>query len=214
MAKPIAMVLEQTELLDDQAVAASLGRLMADPRGKDLQRLDGEARRRGYRKATGPQAQIGLRQRFKADKPVRPPKGVQAQPVQEVEFEISLSALDKSDSEDQAAIVTVRVNAGQNTEQYDMLLEANDGDFEDVREFKVENDQIVPAKSWWTATRNCITSRCGAICIGALVTCSGTWVAYLGCVAAACGGCWATCAACATCNCRWWCKWAAKCCRQ
>lgn len=213
MANPIEITLERIEILDDQAVSQGLQKQMAAPKGK-LKKLDDEAKKRGYKKATGPRAEFGLRHTFKAGKPVPPPAGTPGQPVQEVEVEISLSTLEKPNSEDQAAIGTVRVTAGKNTEEYDMLLEALDGDFEDVRESKVENDKVVPANSWWTAARSCVIGKCGSVCIGALTVCRGTWAAYLLCVAAACGGCWVRCSACATCNCRWWCKWAAGCCRQ
>lgn len=210
----IEMTLEQIEMLDTQAVDQSLQKRLAAPQGKKLQKLDEEAKKRGYKKAAG-KADVGMRHKFKASKPVPPPAGTSGQPVQEVEFEMSFTALEKPNSEDQAAIGTVRVTAGQNTEEYDMLLEAVDGDFEDVREFKIENDKIVPANSWWTATRTCITGgKCGTVCIGALVACSGTWAAYLLCLASTCGLCYGKCAACGTCNCRWWCKWAAGCCRQ
>ena len=213
MADPAEVVftLEQTEVLDAAAAGRGLQARMAEPQGK-LKKLEDEATKRGYRGATGPNAEAGLRQKYRANQPVKPPPGQQGPPVQEMDFDLSLRALEKPNSQDQAAIATVRVTAGQNTQQYDLLLEAPGGDFAKAREFKVENDQVVPANSWWTAARRCVTGSCTSVCVGALFTCSGTWAAYLLCLAAACGGCWVRCAACASCDCSWWCRWAAGCC--
>jgi hypothetical protein len=207
--------LEQIEILDAQAAALGMQRRMARPQGfTALSRLDDEARGRGYRPATGPGGEFGLRQRFRSRVPVHPPGGEAGAPVQELQFEMSLRALEKGDSEDQAAVATVTMTAGQNTEEYDLMLEARGGNFAQAREFKVEHDRVVPTNSWWTAARSCVSSTCGSVCVASLVSCTGTWAGYLLCVAAACGGCWVRCAACATCDCRWWCRWGASCCHQ
>jgi hypothetical protein len=206
--------LEQTEVLDAAAVTQGLDARLRQPRGR-LKKLEDEARGRGYRPAGGPKGEVGLRQKFRTKKPVHPPQGQQGGAVREVSFDFSLRALEKPDSLDQAAVATVIVRAdGDRTDEYDLLLEAPGGNFAQAREFKVENDRVVPANSWWTAARDCATSTCGSVCVGALLACSGTWAAYLLCVATACGGCWAGCAGCATCNCRWWCRWPVGCCRQ
>lgn len=207
--------LEQIEILDAPAASAGMQRRLAQPAGfSALRRLDEETRARGYQPATGPGAEFGLRQRMRSRVPINPPPGEQGAPVQEMQFEFTIRALERGDSEDQAAIANVRMTAGENTEEYDLLIEARGGNFAQAREFRVENDRVVPVNSWWTAARGCVLSTCSTVCIGSLVTCSGTFAAYLLCVAAACGGCWVRCAACATCNCRWWCRWAAGCCRQ
>ena len=213
MADEVEIRLDQTEILDAPTAARGLENRLGQAQGK-LKKLDDEARRRGYKPATGPKAEVGIRQKYRADKPVQPGQGDQGQPVQEVDFELSLRALEKSNSQDQASIATVRITAGQTTQEYAMLLEAPGGNFAQAREYKVENDQVVAANSWWTATRSCVVGSCTSVCVGALVTCSGTWAAYLLCLAVACGGCWVKCTACATCNCSWWCRWAAGCCRQ
>ncbi len=54
--------------------------------------------------------------------------------MQELEFELSLTALEKPNSQDQAAIATVTITAGQNSEAYDFLLEAPGGNFAQGRE--------------------------------------------------------------------------------
>jgi hypothetical protein len=207
--------LEQIEFLDAPTAALGIQRRLAQPPGfVALRRLDEEARARGYRPVTGPGAEFGLRQRIRSRVPVHPPAGETGAPLQELQFELSIRALEKGDSEDQAAIATATITAGQYTEELDLMLEARGGNFARAREFKVENDRLVPANSWWTAARSCVLSGCSSVCVGSLISCSGTWAAYLLCVAAACGGCWVRCTACATCNCRWWCRWATGCCHQ
>ena len=133
------ITLEQIEVLDASAAAQGLEARMGQAQGK-LKKLDEEGQRRGYRRATGPRSEIGIRERFRAARPVRPPAGEQGAPVQELQFEVSLRALEKPNSQDQAAIATVTATAGQNTEVYDLLLEAPGGNFAQAREFKVEND--------------------------------------------------------------------------
>ena len=208
-----ALRLEQTEYFDAQGAVALFQRRLADG-ASNLKLLADEAQRRGFKKVTGPAGDFGFRQKFRAATPIRPPKGQKAEPVQEIEFELVLSAYEDPDSPTQAAVANVRIVAGSNTETYDMLLESEVDDFEDVREYKVEGGKVVRAHSWWTAARDCVLRTCIGPCIGALFTCAGTWAAYLGCVAIKCGGCWVKCAACATCDCRWWCKWAIGCCRN
>jgi hypothetical protein len=213
MADPAEVLfsLEQTEVLDEAAAERSLEASLNQPQGR-LKKLEDEATRRGYKRAAGPNAQVGIRQKLRANRPIQPPAGVQGAPVQELQFDVSIRALEKPNSRDQAAIATVTVTAGQNTVQHEVLLEAPRGNFAQGREFKVENNQVVPANSWWSAARRCVVGRCSSVCVGSLATCSGTWAAYLLCVAAACGGCWVRCAGCASCDCRWWCRWGVGCC--
>lgn len=209
----IVIVFEQTELLDDTAAVQRFEAGLAQAPGK-LKKLEDEAKKRGFKPSTGPKSSLALRHKFRAEKPVKPPQGEHGTPVQELQFDISLRAFEKANSDDQAAVATVTVTAGQNSDQYDLLLEAPAGNMAKAREFKVEGDKIVPANSWWSAARSCVTSKCGSVCVGSLITCSGSWAAYLLCVAVRCGGCWVRCAACSSCNCRWWCKWATGCCHQ
>ncbi len=205
------IVFEQLEILDATTATQGLQQQLA-PSNSKLKRLDDEAVRLGFKPRKGPGSELGLRQTYRAANPVKPGKGEQGQPVQQLEYTLFLRELEKPNSRDQAAILTVAVTAGKNTDQYEMLLIADEGKFNDAREYMVENDKVALAESWWSAVRDCILSRCGTVCVNSLITCSGTWTAYLLCVAARCGGCWLSCAACATCNCRWWCRWAARCC--
>lgn len=210
---------ELTEILDESNFGETLGNMMAKG---PLQMLYDEATRRGYRyeSAQAEQGgqrtptQLGLRQVSRAREQVQPDSDDRGSSVQETRFELYIRALEKPDSRDQAALINVSIQAGENTEEYNLLLEAPGGYFLDTREFMVENDRVVPAFSWWSAFKNCLTSRCGTSCLGALVACSGTTAGYVACVIAACAGCGVKCAACATCNCKWWCRWAPGCCRR
>lgn len=215
MVNQVEIVLEQTEVLDTTTAAPRLLYRMEESTSK-LNKLVAEAYKSGYRPSQGPQAEMGLRQKLRASNLVQPDllSDEEGQPVQELEFELLFREFEKPDSQDSAAVVTVTLTAGQSTEEYNMLLVASAGNFAQAREFTMENDQLVRANSWWTAVRDCLINKCGASCVGSLVTCSGTWSAYLLCLAARCGGCWIKCTACATCNCKWWCKWGVGCCRR
>jgi hypothetical protein len=212
MAATFQIMLEQIEVLDAPTAAQGLQRRRTDPKGR-LNKLDDEVKRRGYKKLAGPDAEIGVRQKFKANRPIRPFGGGTGAPVQNIDYEMTVSALEDPNSDEQVAIATVSIGAGQNTETYDMMLVA-DPDFEVIQEFMVENDQVVTANSWWSAARHCVINKCGSTCVGALSTCSGNWVLYLGCLLLKCGGCWVKCSTCSSCNCKWWCRWASGCCRR
>jgi hypothetical protein len=205
------IVFEQMEILDAATTNKGLQQGLGQANSK-LKRLDDEATRQGYKPKKGPGSEVGFSQRYRAANPVKPGRGEKGEPVQELEYRFFLRELEKPNSRDQAAILTVAVTAGKNTDQYEMLLIADEGKFNEAREYMVENDKVALAESWWSATRDCILSKCGTVCVSSLITCGGTWAAYLLCVAARCGGCWVKCAACATCDCRWWCRWAAGCC--
>ena len=208
---PREIAFKQTEVFDVRTAANAFKAREQKPHVKKL--LE-EARNRGFTAASDA-AHAGVRQKYRSRNPVPLGRGErEGTPVNEVEFELVLTALERPNSRDQAAVGTVRLTTDQNTDEYDMLLEAPNGDFNNAREFVVGADgKVVRAHSWWSATKACLKrSNCAAACLTALGTCGGTWTAYLVCVGAACGGCFSKCAACATCDCRWWCRWATGCC--
>lgn len=128
-------------------------------------------------------------------------------------FEIIVHSYMKAGSKDQAAIASVKIKAGDKSDTYHFLLIAPNGDFEKVQEFTLgQNDAVVPANSYWDRFRACLADKCGSACLSAIPTCSGTWTAFLWCLIRKCGTCVLRCTACAACDCRWWCKWAAGCC--
>lgn len=201
---------ERMELLEPARVLQSMQTRAA--RGP-LALLNGEAKRLGY-VPTGAKDVLGYRYVAVASREVKPSKGELWAPFKEVSFELNVQSFTKKGSKDQAALVTVTIQGGSNTDTREMLLIAPGGNFASPREFVVQGNKIVPAKSWWTAMKKCLQNRCIAVCVAALINCRGTWAAYLACVASTCGVCWVKCAACAACNCKGWCKWAVGCCKQ
>lgn len=128
-------------------------------------------------------------------------------------FDIKVQSYAKAGSKDKGAVGMVTVKSGGNSDTYQFSLLAPGGDFEKAVEFTVDkNNKVKKANSWWSRWIRCLRNRCASTCLGALTACSGTWAAYFWCVVAACGGCVLRCSGCATCNCRWWCRWAAGCC--
>jgi hypothetical protein len=199
---------ETTELLDPQRTAEAFRNRARDR--AQLRRLVDEARTRGYSTREEPEEFFGVRFRSRASGDVEPSGPTRGAPVRAVEFEIVGQSVSKGDAE--GAVATAVVRAGGNELVYDLLLEAPGGRFREAREFTIANDQVVPTHSWWSAWTGCLGGNCASTCLGSLVTCAGTWAAYLWCVVAACGGCVLKCTACATCDCSWWCRWAAGCC--
>ena len=165
---------------------------------------------RGYKLLDTAEGAFSIKSTIKASGGMLPPRGEKGKAVETVEFE--LVGMSATKGKDQGAVVTSVVRAGDNEVVYHFVLEAPGGDFRKAREFAVEDGKVVAAHSWWTAWVGCLRNRCASTCLSALGSCSGTWSAYFWCVAARCGGCVLRCAACSTCDCRWWCRWATGCC--
>jgi hypothetical protein len=208
--RPIAVASESLELLD-HATAFDMARTRLAER-PELRTLHDEARTRGFSVRDRPEDAFGIRVRSTATADVRPPRGEPGAPVRTVEFELAGQSFSRGD--DEGALATAVVRGGRNELAYHFLLEAPGGNFQQAREFAVENDAVVEALSWWTAWTGCLSRDCASTCLGSLLSCAGTWAAYFWCVVAACGGCVLKCAGCATCDCGWWCRWAAGCCSQ
>jgi hypothetical protein len=203
---------ESYAILDAEGVRAEFTRHLNIP---DVRRLEAEARNRGYELTSGEEAAIGLQQRWEARTPVAPPRSQSpAEPsVRSLDSRIVMHSLTKRDSpRDQGAIVVATISDGRNSYTHQVLLIATDGNFMGAQEFQVQDGQLIEAESWWSAVWRCLLDKCGTVIAGALIACSGSFIAYVGCVLAAAGACGAKCAACATCDCSWWCKWAAGCC--
>lgn len=208
MAQPI-IAFHTLEFLDPpQVVRALAQRRRKEPK---LRALFEHAEQLGYRPATGAKNVLSYRGTYRSVKPIKDPRS--AQTVEESSFELNVQDLKKSGSSDQLAIVTLEVKAGRNSDAYECLLVAPGGNFAKAREFMVERNKVVRARSHWGRFWRCLGGRCSTICASALFACSGTWVAYFGCLAVTCGGCYFWCWSCAVCRCRWWCRWAVGCCR-
>jgi hypothetical protein len=165
----------------------------------------------GYAPATTQKDLFGIRHTVQAATPVRDPAS--GATVSAVTFEFHFQNLVNPKSKTAYAIGVATISAGAFSESYELLLEAPNGSIRNSREWTIKGGQVVRAHSWWSKMSRCLTGRCAGVCAAALAACSGTWVAYLGCVIVACGGCWVVCGACASCSCSWWCRWAVGCCR-
>lgn len=208
-ARPAAIESETLELVEPRAASEAFKKRVNDR--SELRRLHEEAKSRGYTPSDDEDEAFGIRVRVQATKDVQPPSPSAAGgAVRNVEIELVGVSASKSGAE--GAVATCVVKAGKNEQVYDFLLEAPGGDFARAREFTVRDGEVVDAHSWWSAWVGCLQRSCLSTCLSSLVACSGTWAAYFWCVAAACGGCVLRCAGCATCDCSWWCRWAAGCC--
>lgn len=188
-----------TNLHDVDAVKKKFDTLLKHP---GVQALAGHLGEQGFKPAKkGKDAYFGATNTFKSN------DGKTAT------FEFHLQSFAKAGSKDAAALGSYTVKSGDKSQTYHFTLVAPKGDFEKALEHTVNKaHKVRKANSWWSRWVNCLRSRCVSTCLGALATCSGTWAAYLWCVVAACGGCVLRCVGCASCNCRWWCRWAVGCC--
>lgn len=132
---------------------------------------------------------------------------------------ISIQNYSKSNSKDSAALVQIRFSVGDRSQVYSCSLIARSGDFQNMEEYKVDNNLgIVKASSWWSCVQNYIRTRCAAACWNAFATCANvsSVLDFVKCVvrAAGCGACPLASMACCGCDCSWWCRWAAGCCNR
>ncbi|MFH9400591.1 hypothetical protein [Streptomyces sp. NPDC017638] len=96
-------------------------------------------------------------------------------------------------------------------------LVQRDGSWLLAEEFTLDDSgDLVPADGLWDAFKNCLASKCGGTCLGALATCLplGALPAVVGCLAATCGLCAGRCAACVACDCGWLCSVVTGCCHR
>jgi hypothetical protein len=202
------IVSEKIELIDSANVAPQLERLSRMRTG--LGQVLRGAEESGFRAVDG--SNFGYRLTVEAAHDIMPPSGVIAGPgVRSLTHEILLQGYARGD--DQAAAGTATVTAGTYTSDYNLILEAPGGDANRMIERTVQGNELVLVDGWWDRFRGCL-GGCGGACLAALGGCigSGALPAILACLAIRCGGCAVKCAACATCDCSWWCKWAAGCC--
>lgn len=140
--------------------------------------------------------------------------------VTKLDYSFFAQNLVKAGSTDIAAMVVTTLNAPGVTKKPEIdvrFLVAPGGDVTKTVEMRYDavTKGVISTNSWWTRLKACIKGSCSSVCAAALGTCTlASWAGYLQCLAIACGGCSAKCVACATCKCRWWCKWATGCCKD
>ena len=118
-----------------------------------------------------------------------------------ITLEVYLRDFSRPNSKDVSAIGQFKVSSGDRSEVYSFSLLAPKGDFEQAIEYTVdENLKILKADSWWRCVKKRLIRKCAGPCVTSIIACSGTWAAYIGCVALACGGCFTRISACCGCN--------------
>ncbi|GAA2603448.1 hypothetical protein [Streptomyces tubercidicus] len=149
--------------------------------------------------------------------PLAPPEGVDDHrgSVNELDFHWMFNAYSAGTDQLAVGAVIVRANGGEYENIYALTLEAPNQNYTAVTETTVQGGTLRVVDGWWDALTGCLGRDCGSVCLGAAISCPKVnWIAFLACLAGRCGGCIVKCAACATCDCSWWCKWAAGCCNQ
>ncbi len=196
--------------------AGALAKVSAMASKREVKAVLAAAKARGYIPSSKPADTQGFKRTYVPDGKVSD-GGLT---VTKLDYTYLVQDLKKSGSSDKAAIVVTSFAApgvlGASDIDVRFLL-APSGDITKTQEMKFDtaSGTVVPTNSLWTRFKACITRECRTVCVGALGTCAlASWAGYLQCLAISCGGCSAKCFACATCNCRWWCKWAAGCCRN
>lgn len=183
---------------------------------KEVKTVLAHARSSGFTPSTKSSDFQGFKRSYKPDGVVS--EGEQT--VTRLDHTYQVQELKKAGSKDFAAVVistfnAVGVSGGTQTDV--RYLFAPGGDITKTTEMKFDHatGKVVSTNSWFSRLKACVGSKCSAPCKDALTSClaSGGIAGYLICFARKCGGCSAKCVACASCNCRWWCKWAAGCCQ-
>ena len=201
------------ELFDGTAVLSKMTALASKREVKAVLEL---ARSQGFTPSTKAGDVQGFKRSYKPD-------GVISDgglTVNKLDHTYMVQELKKSGSSDKAAIVVTTLSAPgafAGTEIDVRFLMAPNGDVQKTTEMRFDRTtgKVVPTNSWWTRFKSCISGKCASTCVASLGTCAfASWAGYLQCVAIACGGCSAKCIVCASCNCRWWCKWATGCCKD
>ncbi|MFF9480631.1 hypothetical protein [Streptomyces sp. NPDC014733] len=158
---------------------------------------------------------------FKLSSAVPVPQEVANPPAQEVlTIESSLTVQSHTAQDQQVAECVASLvgsPAGLRVDRVFTLSTTSDQFVSGVKEHVTgSSGQLVTVDGWWDALKSCLSSSdCGGQCITAALTCPpATWAVYLACLAGRCGLCVVKCAACATCDCTWWCRIGAGCCNN
>lgn len=161
-------------------------------------------------------ATVGFSSTTTLDGPLHPPAGVATrESVEKLNNSFFSRTFVGPAGEQMAACATVIEVPDTSYKTVDaFVLEARDGDLLNAKELAVTSANVLEERDgWWDALTGCLGRDCGGVCLSAALSCPKVnWAAFLICLAGRCGVCVVKCAACATCNCTWWCKWAAGCC--
>lgn len=115
------------------------------------------------------------------------------------------------------ALGIVTISDGKNVETYTFSLEKTGNNLNDVTEHFVNDKlEVVKANSWYSCLYKTLQAKCGStLGLKLLTTCWSayinlSWTSFLNCIKQA--WCGVSSLACCSCDCSWWCKWAAGCC--
>ncbi|WP_432141037.1 hypothetical protein [Streptomyces sp. bgisy084] len=163
-------------------------------------------------------ATVGFTSTTTLSGPLHPPEEVTArEAVEKVKNTFMARTFTGQNGEQVAACATITEAPGTSYKTVDVfVLEAADGDLLHANELVVASTGAMEERDgWWDRVVSCLGRDCGGVCLSAAVSCPKVnWAAFLICLAGRCGVCVIKCGACATCDCSWWCKWAAGCCED
>lgn len=224
------------EYLEPSRVERSIGRKIGESRSLNGL-LEHAKENQRFELKEGSGNVFGLREEFRPRNPIQPPEARRGamgrtmrnisgpgaerliglpdmdedrRPVEKLDYTLMVQDLSGDDAA--GALVTTSLSDGRDAVEYHFMLETPGNDILNTREFTWDQGEVVEALSWWSRFLACIRD-CG--CGWTLVSCwSWSWSDLLACVVSRCGTCPARCGACATCRCRWWCRWASGCCRD
>jgi hypothetical protein len=200
------------EIFDSRRVFAELATLASK---REVKTIYAFAADQGFTPLTAAKNVQGFRRTYVPDTPVI----FRGESLKKLEYSYQIQEMRKSSSQDMGVVIitTFNGNVADSKETDVRFLIAPGGDIDKAKEvmFDPAKNKVVPTKSLWTRFRKCLGGKCASVCTGAVASCPKvSWAAFLGCLALACGGCSAKCFGCASCNCRWWCKWAVGCCKD
>lgn len=133
--------------------------------------------------------------------------------VEELEFTYLVQ--DVTGDQGTGALIITSIETGANRMDYHALMTTPRGDVSSTEEwvFDPEEGQVVPARSWLSRFRECLGNNCAWNCVSGVWECwNGSWARWWDCMVNRCGNCAIDCAACATCDCAWHCRWNTGCC--
>ncbi|MGW3668105.1 hypothetical protein [Streptomyces sp. NPDC005141] len=205
------------EVHNSHAAAAEWRRLAGYEAGLDALISALPARLRLAQNAPLPEGDaVGFTSTTTLDSPLPMPEGITTrEQVTSVKSSFFTRTFTGTGGEQLAACATVLEAPGTTFKTVDaFVLEARNGDLLDAVELVPTSANVLEERDgWWDALTGCLGRDCGGVCLSAALSCPKVnWAAFLICLAGRCGVCVVKCAACATCDCSWWCKWAAGCC--
>lgn len=207
------------ELHNSEAASAQWRRLAGIDSGLEAVMKALPSRMRVARDAQLPEGEtVGFASTTVLDGPLPVPAGVSADTeVTRLTHSFFARTFTGSDGQQVAACATALEVPGTDYRVVDaFVLEAHGTDLLNATELVVTSANVLEERDgWWDALTGCLGRDCGGVCLSAALSCPKVnWAAFLLCLAGRCGVCVVKCAACATCDCTWWCKWAAGCCDQ